>query len=376
MRAGVHNARELVIEWAPVRSEAVMRTTLFSSAILAAAALFASACEPEEEMGPGQGPGTMVGQNPAQTANDASTPGPVVDAAAPRADAAVGATVGGGTGGGATGGTTGGATMDAGGTIRTDAGVAEAGVSDASAAVDGGAPSEAGPGGWSPCPGGGMPCKILPFGDSITYGLDSQGTSTGSYRVALIQKARAANQSITFVGKGMPSGPMTTPDGQPFPRANEGWSGWTIDGIADRVPSPALDDKPHITLLMIGTNDVSFGDLGGIFGGGDLAGAPARLGMLIDALISSDPNMLVVVAQITPRGSAESGPMPDANTEAYNRGVVAEAERRASAGKHVLLVDMYKGFPKTGLSDFVHPNKVGYDWMAGVWYESIKSFLR
>lgn len=342
-----------------------MRTVWFSSAILAAAALFAAGCEEDEPTD------TMTGQFPSQPGQDGSLPS--FDAAIPSVDAAVPLNPLGGADAaqvapGVDAGAPDAGAIDA--SVVTDAGASEAG-----AQVDGAAASEAGAGGWSPCPGGGMPCKILPLGDSITYGLDSQGTSTGSYRVELFRKALAANQNITFVGAGMASGPNMV-EGQPFPRANEGHSGWTISGIADRVPSPALNDKPHITLLMIGTNDVSFGSLGSFFGGEDLADAPTRLGKLIDELVSSDENMLVVVAQITPRGSAAAGPSPHADTETYNRGVVAEAERRASAGKHVLLVDMYTGFPMNGLSDFVHPNKAGYDWMAGVWYEAIKSFLR
>jgi hypothetical protein len=51
-------------------------------------------------------------------------------------------------------------------------------------------------------------------------------------------------------------------------------------------------------------------------------------------------------------------------------------QSRASQGKHVLLVDMYTAFPADGLSDFVHPNKTGYDWMAGVWYKAIGPLLR
>jgi lysophospholipase L1-like esterase len=334
-----------------------MRTVWFSSAILAVAALFAVGCEEDDPSD------MMTGQFPSQPGQDSSVPS--FDAAIPGADATVINPLGGADAAQV------GPRPDAGApdaTSAIDAGASDARVSEAGAQPDGAVPSEAGAGGWSPCPGGGMPCKILPFGDSITYGLDSTRTSpsTGSYRVELFRKARAANQNITFVGAGMASGP-TDVDGQPFPRANEGHSGWTVSDIANRVPSPALDDKPHITLLMIGTNDVTWG-------GG--ASTPAAIGRLVDELVSSDPNMLVVVAQITPRGSAAAGPMPHAGTEALNAGLPAEVERRASMGKHVLLVDMYTDFPMNGLSDFVHPNKVGYDWMAGVWYKAISPLLR
>jgi hypothetical protein len=90
-----------------------------------------------------------------------------------------------------------------------------------------------------------------------------------------------------------------------------------------------LRDKPHIALVMAGTNDVTFGALFG-----DLEGVPARVGMLIDALVSADRNMPVLLAQITPRQSGNT------DTEAFNRALPAVVERRASEAKQVLLVDM------------------------------------
>jgi lysophospholipase L1-like esterase len=50
-------------------------------------------------------------------------------------------------------------------------------------------------------------------------------------------------------------------------------------------------------------------------------------------------------------------------------------QTRASAGKHVILVDQFTGFPTSELGDGVHPNQAGYARMAGVWYEAIKSYL-
>ena len=38
---------------------------------------------------------------------------------------------------------------------------------------------------------------------------------------------------------------------------HEGHSGWTISQLSPLVPTPALDGKPNIILLHIGTNDIS-----------------------------------------------------------------------------------------------------------------------
>lgn len=223
------------------------------------------------------------------------------------------------------------------------------------------AAEDSGTGDYSPCPGGGEPCKVLPLGDSITYGIGY----AGGYRVELFREALAASQDITFLGS-LQNGPSTV-DAANFPRSNEGHSGWTIEQIAGLVPSPALDGTPDIVLLMAGTNDVNLGR--------DLPNAPERLGSLIDEIAAADEHTLIVVAQLTPLSSFFN---PNAGTqvETLNDGIPAVVEARAAEGKHVLLVDMHTGFPSDGLGDGVHPNQGGYEWMAGVWYDAIAPLLR
>jgi hypothetical protein len=72
---------------------------------------------------------------------------------------------------------------------------------------------------FNPCPLD-MECRIMPLGDSITYGTGSGfgPTQNGGYRVRLFQMARAAQRTITFVGS-QKSGP-TTVDGVQFPTSH------------------------------------------------------------------------------------------------------------------------------------------------------------
>ncbi|WP_437670178.1 SGNH/GDSL hydrolase family protein [Sorangium sp. So ce131] len=221
----------------------------------------------------------------------------------------------------------------------------------------GGAGGGGGAGGFTPCPTNGDPCKILPLGDSITDGVGVQGG--GGYRIELFKKARAAGQNITFVGS-LVNGP-TMVDGAPFPRNHEGHSGWRIDGIAGLVPTPAFADRPHIVLLMAGTNDVIQND--------NLSNAPQRLGALLDKIVTAAPDALVVVAQLIPVTFS------DAAVVSYNNAIRGIVEARASAGRHVVLVDMHSGFPASELPDSVHPNEAGYVRMANVWYGAIGDLL-
>lgn len=189
----------------------------------------------------------------------------------------------------------------------------------------------------------------------------------GGYRVHLFELAVADSKNITFVGRstaqdgGGPSGPMQVA-GKSFPRANEGHSGWRIltgNNINDRVPSPALDDEPHIILLHIGTNDVR----------SDSAELMAtNLGKLVDNVITNAPDALLVVAQIVPFPG--QGKIDD-----YNARIPALVEERATAGKHILLADLNTGYDDDHFADVVHPDKAGYDFMAEKWYEVIKDYL-
>jgi lysophospholipase L1-like esterase len=206
---------------------------------------------------------------------------------------------------------------------------------------------------FSPCPANDV-CKILPLGDSITYGIGYNG----GYRVELFRKAHADGKKITFTGS-LSNGPNMV-DGVMFPKNNEGHSGWKIDQLLPLIPMPALQQPPHIILLMIGTNDIAQND--------NLANAPKRLGGLLDKLVMNAPDALIVVAKLTPLRSSMA-------VTTYNDAIPAVVQERASAGKHIILVDQFTGFPTSELGDGVHPNQQGYERMAGVWYEAIGKLL-
>lgn len=289
---------------------------------------------------------------------DASQPVVAVDAAAP-----IGAAPDAGAMVGVDAGMMTGALRDAGRDAASGMGMMpgrDAGAGDASTAADAAsdaAPVVGGDGGsgsdYSPCPSDG-PCKILPLGDSITYGLGS----SGGYRVQLFRTATMNMKKMTFVGSQM-NGPEMV-DGVPFPRKHEGTSGITIGGLDGRIPMPGLNEIPHIVLLHIGTNDMYMTP----------AGAPDRLGTLIDGIVTTAPNALIVVAKIIPLSSGASA------VKTYNDAIPAVVQKRIDAGNHLLLIDQFTGFPTSELGDGVHPNQAGYSRMAGKWYEAISKYLK
>ena len=256
-------------------------------------------------------------------------------------------------------------------------GGAHSGFGGASGASSAGAPSagapagSAGSAGYQPCPTDGSPCKVLPLGDSITWGVGDEGN--GGYRGPLFAQAVAAQKKLTFNGS-LSNGPSTV-SGQAFPKRNEGHSGWTISmpnantggkGISGLIPSPAFSSgsggTPDIILMMIGTNDT------GSFTGAQIA---TQLSSLLDQIIAAAPNSLLVVAKITPISYAS------AVVKAYNDAIPGLVQTRATAGKHILLADMNTGFDSATMfsSDNLHPNSAGYKFMASRWYAVIGPLL-
>jgi lysophospholipase L1-like esterase len=247
-----------------------------------------------------------------------------------------------------------------------------AGSSDAGGSATGG--SGGGSAGYNPCPTNGDPCKILPLGDSITYGLITVAAdkpngkdSNGGYRREFFAKASAANQKITFTGS-QQNGPDSV-NGVTFPKNHEGHSGFTIDdstgnGINDKsVLDPGFKTTPHIVLLHIGTNDVYSPK-------GMQAGMADRLGKLLDELSTRAPNALIVVAKIVPLSSSNSA------LTNYNNAVPGVVSAKAAQGKHVILVDPFTGFKSNMLSaDGVHPNQSGYDYLGDTFYAGVASYL-
>lgn len=232
--------------------------------------------------------------------------------------------------------------------------------------ASGGTNSAGGSTAYSPCAA--SPCKVLPFGDSITHGL--QSSDNGGYRSQLFKLVVAANQTLTFVGS-QSSGPGTV-SSVTFPKNHEGHDGFTVDsgystygtaGISSLIPSPAFSTLPDIVLLHIGTNDITST-------GSASATTATRLDGLLGKIVTAAPKALIVVAQITPV-SWTSG---DLNT--YNSKIPGLVQARAAQGQHIISVDMSQ-MPKSGLAtDGVHPNDQGYSYMAGVWYAAIKGYLR
>ncbi|MGO9108203.1 MAG: GDSL-type esterase/lipase family protein [Thermoguttaceae bacterium] len=217
--------------------------------------------------------------------------------------------------------------------------------------------------------------RIMPVGDSITYGYG--GTNAG-YRGYLYTDLVTTGSTFQFVGttNGNAASLPVTPVNQTY---HDGWSGWTTGDINGTQQSSfnngtsgnigtwltklsGSGQSPTAILMMIGTNDPVRGGTGN---GGTVSQGTANLSSVIDTEASEDRGVRILLATLTPRNDNSAYSTWVNNYNAALPGLVAQ---KLAAGDNIALVDMNTRFPVNGLSsDNLHPNEVGYAWMAAQW---------
>jgi lysophospholipase L1-like esterase len=210
----------------------------------------------------------------------------------------------------------------------------------------------------------GGPVKIMPLGDSITYGVGS--TNYNSYRKPLYLSLTAAGYNFDFVG-GQTAGDFADPN-------HEGHNGWHADGcplpyppfgdILDHVYEWLIANPADIILLHIGTNDITYG-------GQDANEVNDILNEIDRYEADSNEAVTVILALIINRKTH------NADTTLFNIDVNNMAQSRIISGDDIIVVDMESALNyATDMGDNLHPNDAGYAKMANVWYDTfVKYFI-
>ena len=224
--------------------------------------------------------------------------------------------------------------------------------------------------------------QIMPLGDSITYG--SGGHHSG-YRGPLGDLLSSTITNYVFVGSSIDNKlPANEQHYEGHPSYAIANIYTNLDGVEDSLylkyggdsrkpngghwfdgitsgPNARPPLYPDIILLMIGTNDRD-----------DINGAQDRLDALVSKIVTMRPNAHLIIARLTPITRS------DAYTNfvsVYNQAVDTVAAKYA-ANHLVTEVDLNTGFPTNGLGkDKLHPNDVGYNWMARQWYNAILTVM-
>ncbi|MFE2071061.1 FG-GAP-like repeat-containing protein, partial [Streptomyces sp. NPDC059467] len=200
--------------------------------------------------------------------------------------------------------------------------------------------------------------RLLPLGDSITYGYGS--TTSSSYRAELWKLMNNEGETPTFVGSQV-SGQLPDP-------YSEGYPGWRIDQIAGITDKALATYHPTVVTLHAGTNDMNQNY--------QVDTAPARLNALVGQILADDPGVTVLVAMLVP----SKDPTIQARIDAFNAQVFDLLDARMAQGEKVWVAGMGDIDPDGDLADTLHPNDNGYLKMAasfnnGIFVAAAKGWL-
>lgn len=221
------------------------------------------------------------------------------------------------------------------------------------------------------------PVKVLPLGDSITFGCGDGCNGMGcgdqcavlrpacqsGYRAPLWRKLSPGGNTSddwVFVGTQF-NGPEDTN------RAHEGHPGWTNEEDM-AISKNWLPLNPDVILLHLGTNNM------GVVGHQQAPAAIGHMGALLNITFAALPKVRLLLSTLVGSGVEYGGKQH----AAYNAGLKQFAVDYKQKGFNIELVDMDA---EAGLGTYcdngdccpldVHPNEKGYIRMADVWYKHL-----
>ncbi|KAL8830972.1 MAG: hypothetical protein Q9170_005496 [Blastenia crenularia] len=201
---------------------------------------------------------------------------------------------------------------------------------------------------------GGTALRIMPLGDSITWGVGQDDTDGNAYRGQLFD--RLSGSTLTFIG--------SNPHGSMAQNQNEGHPGATINGIAEAAKA-SLPQRPNVILIHAGTNDLFKSPTQEE----PYDQAPNRLGNMLDQIISACPDATILVAQIIHDDDDSGG---SGRVATYNAQIPAVVAARVAKGhQNIAVVDM----TMLGSHDEmvgIHPKDSTYKKMGDIFFDGIK----
>lgn len=209
--------------------------------------------------------------------------------------------------------------------------------------------------------------KVMPLGDSITWGYTrkfGRPVVVDGYRKDLRERLRLVPWNVDFVG----SCPQPTFEpwkcngrGTMADYQHEGHSGYRIDQLSSHVQTWLRRYQPDVVLLMAGTNDVAQRYR--------LSTAPARLSALIDKIRAVRPRAHIFVGTI-PQMRDSRRPLVDAYNSALPRVVASKDARVRLVPQHLVGRQA-----KDMVEDNVHPSDCGYAKISYLWYHTMDQYF-
>jgi len=235
--------------------------------------------------------------------------------------------------------------------------------------------------------------KIVQIGNSITKTIDT----TYSYRYNLWKKLIDDGLNFDFVGTQnlghsyINGGDPGWPDylGQPFDRDHEGHYGWKARHILAGHPQVPSEDSlsawlqtyvPDIALVHLGHNDLKeYGSTHTTV----INRTYNRLRQVVDTLRQYHPNIIILFAKIIPtryyyyNGTDSLYNVQNIRIPMLNDRIENLPADRYDPNSPIWIVDQYTGFDTITdlVIDGIHPNELGEEKMAQIFFDAIKMSL-
>jgi lysophospholipase L1-like esterase len=211
------------------------------------------------------------------------------------------------------------------------------------------------------------PLRIMPLGDSITYGSNNSGTG-GGYRYPLYATLTNAGYNVDYIG----TQTSNTHPGLGDEINHEGHSGWHVSAASNGLYENILGwlaqiADPDVVLVHIGTNDT-----------GDAPNFPGtidELDALIARIASARPYAHIIVTTLLKRGANDSDSRYVLIKDHFNPYVAGVVQAHQNAGRRVHFLDMHAYLERTDMYDNLHPNDTGYGKMAAAWFPAITNIV-
>jgi len=205
------------------------------------------------------------------------------------------------------------------------------------------------------------PIRIMPLGDSITFGSSIEGAPVpGGYRGPLYTSLTSAGYNVDFLGTDTRNGGGGSPDSE-----HEGHPGWRINMLDERLATWLnTAESADMVLLHIGTNDFGFNQ-----DNLDITKAINRLDALIGHIATQRPFAQIIVTNLLQRSDSW-----DAQIQThFNPFVSGVVSAHAAQGRRVTYLDMRSQLTLGDLAEGLHPNQTGYNKMAAAWLGAIQA---
>ena len=228
--------------------------------------------------------------------------------------------------------------------------------------------------------------KLMPLGDSITWGTNPDNSNSSGYRRSLYLQLTNAGYNVDFVGSlngGLPDD---------FDRDNEGHPGW-VSGVPAYDTNSMLSSKltgflnsnpPNIVLLLIGTNDITEQDNPWEKTASEVASSIEKL---LDSIYVFNSDIKIFLGTIIDRADNQYRHDKTVSTNSLLPSIINSLP--TAQREKITLIDTYSSlgdyYYNNSNSNFtygnnnlftLHPNISGYQVMANTWFNALQNYYQ